>query len=205
MTPKASSACSDVRPRLERTCCPRWRIQRAALLRAGVWLAGGAAIAASAGCTLPYVTAEQSLVIPYASFLPSWPQQRGEASPDLKETRIPVTSLLLPAETQRLQVTGAMIRLRILNQGPLPLVVTPYMSLSGGDPYQLPPLGAPLSLGERGFQVTQAYPWLTDQARTEAASFGLKVSLNPIRSAVTGASSDHLELRYQFTATARIP
>ncbi|MEB3221621.1 MAG: hypothetical protein VKS61_06040 [Candidatus Sericytochromatia bacterium] len=155
---------------------------------------------ASAGCKLPYRTLAQVLVVPYASL-----EAEGNTVGS-QCLRAPSIALAVPPEAAQLQVRAAILRLEVKNEGPARLVMVPHLTPRGEDPYAQASLGGaePIELAGLGSQAERSYPLSAAMFKTEAWSFGLRVTSPEALPAAPRASDHRLEVRWRVDVDASL-
>ena len=169
----------------------------------------GAAVLATAACSVPITTPEQTLTVPYSTFVPNIangvPLVTG--LPPFADQAAPAVNFPTPAEAKKVKLESVMLHLRMRNTGPLPLRVTLYLTKHPDDPYATPPLGGAegtLEVPGGGGQAEKAFPLDPALLQNEQLRLGYKFGSPGTTESVTFKDTDKVEVSYKVSVAAKL-
>ena len=163
-----------------------------------------ATLAAAAGCSIPYTTPEQTISVPYSTFVPS--AAAGATLPMLpafSDQKAPPTSFPVPAEAKKFKLEALALLLKMKNTGALPLRMTLFLDKAGGDVYAKPPIGNPIELGA-GSSADATLTLDPALLQADQLQLGYKFGSAGSTTPVTIKDTDKIEVIYKIDVKAKI-
>ena len=169
----------------------------------------GAVALLAAGCSVPVTTPEQTLTVPYSTFVPKAAQGLPLVTglPAFADQPAPAFSFPTPAEAKKVKLETVTLHLRMRNTGPLPLRITLYLTQHPNDPYGTPPLGGEgnaMDLPRGGVAVEKAYPIDPALLAADQLRLGYKFGSPGTNESVTFKDSDQVEVAYKVSVNAKL-
>lgn len=169
----------------------------------------GAAVLATAACSVPVTTPEQSFSVPYSTFVPNLangvPIPTG--LPAFQDQPAPPVSFPVPAEAKKVKLETVTLHVRMKNTGPLPLRITLYLAQHPNDPYATPALGGAegtLEVPRGGGQAEKAFPIDPALLAGDQLRLGYKFGSPGTQESVTFTENDKVEVTYKVSVNARL-
>lgn len=168
----------------------------------------GAVVVATAGCSVPYTTPEQTITVPYDKFVPQ--ATNGvpiPLIPAFADQAAPPVSFPVPAEAKKVKLEAVTLHLRMKNNGPLPVRITLYLTKHPDDPYATAPLGGAegtLTLARDGGTAEKAFPIDPALLAGDQMRLGYKFGSDGTNQPVTFKSTDQIDVVYKVAVTAKL-
>lgn len=166
------------------------------------------ALALVAGCTIPYATPEQTLAVPYATFVPAAASGTTlPLVPPFADVAAPAVNFPVPPEARSVKLETLVMTLRLKNNGGLPLRVSIYLGPTREGVYAQAPLGGADGVFVLGAGVTVEKSAPIDVAllKSEQLWLGTKVGSDGSATPTTIRDTDRLEVAYKVSGQAKVP
>lgn len=168
----------------------------------------GAVVLATAGCSVPYTTPEQTITVPYDKFVPNLANGVTlPLVPAFADQSAPPVSFPVPAEAKKVKLEAVTLHLKLKNAGPLPIRLAVYLAKHPDDPYSTGQLGGAegtIELARDGGTSEKAFPLDPALLTGDQLRLGYKFGSAGTQQPVTFKDTDKIDVTYKVAVTAKL-